>query len=116
MNKTKTCTWIGKSGKKYKYFVYKLPYSFKEKQDGNYIYAKLVEKKWRPIYIGQGDLHDRVSDSHHRALCIKTRKTTHVHAHLNPKEQNRISEETDLLQKHTQAYEPTGCNKKPKGK
>ena len=112
MAEQETCTWIGASKAKYKYFVYELPYSFKEGQDGNYIYARLVEGKWRPIYIGQGDLHDRVSDSHHKADCIKSKGATHVHAHLNGKKEDREAEEADLLANYPQAFEPKGCNEK----
>ncbi len=106
------CGWVGKSGTRYPYFVYSLPESFKEGGDGNYIYAKLVESKWRPIYIGQGDLGERVSPNHHKAKCIADKGATHVHAHLNSKESDRLAEEKDLLVNYSQAYEPTGCNEK----
>jgi len=112
MAEQQTCTWSGSSGTKYKYHVYELPYTFNEGQDGNYIYAKVVEEKWSPIYIGQGDLHDRISDNHHKADCIKRKGATHVHAHLNAKKVDREAEEADLLDNYPQAFEPKGCNEK----
>jgi hypothetical protein len=115
MGDTETCTWTGASGTSYKYFVYELLHTFKKEQNGNYIYAKMVGKKWRPIYIGEGDLGERVSDNHHQAECIKSRNATHVHAHLNLKEQDRLDEEDDLLQNYPQAYKPKGCNEKTGG-
>ena len=112
MSSNPTCTWTGASGAKYTYHVRELPVSFKEGQDGNYIYAKTVNGKWHPIYIGQGDLGDRIGPNHHKAQCIASKGATHVHVHLNAKEQDRLDEEADLLANYSQAYEPTGCNEK----
>lgn len=56
MDTGKTCNWIGKSGKSYLYYVWSLPQAFSPNQDGNYIYTKLVNNQWVPIYIGQGDI------------------------------------------------------------
>ena len=65
-----TCTWVGESGTRYTYYICELPASFKENQNGNYIYSKKnTEGKWVPIYIGQGDLKDR-TENHHQADCI----------------------------------------------
>lgn len=94
----------------YTYYVHDLPASFNPNQPGNYIYTKLVNGYWVPIYIGQGDLGVRVSDSHHKAACIRSKGATHVHVHLNSSEQSRLAEERDLLGRFTQAYVPTGCN------
>lgn len=63
-----------------------------------------------PIYIGEGNLADRISNDHHQAACIKKKGATHVHEHLNPKEDDRTAEEADLLANYTNAYEPNGCN------
>lgn len=35
---------------------------FFSNEDGNYIFAKLVNNKWQPIYIGQGVLGERIGD------------------------------------------------------
>ncbi len=89
--------------------------SFERGQEGNYIYAKLVNGRWRPIYIGEGDLGDRIGDNHHKARCIKEKEATHVHVHLNVNKENLKAEESDLLASYSQAYEPTGCNDKVGG-
>ena len=111
-----TCTWVGASGTNYQYFVWKLPANFKEGQDGNYIFSKKnTEGKWVPTYIGEGDLGDRISDNHHQAACIKQKGTTHVHVHLKAKEEDRKTEESDLLSRYANSYKPNGCNEKPGG-
>ena len=110
------CTWIGKSGTEYTYYIWSLPANFDPNQDGNYIFSKENDKGlWVPIYIGEGDLADRISDNHHQANCIKRNGATHVHVHLNGEERNRTSEEADLLARYTNAYKPNGCNEKEGG-
>jgi len=112
---TESCIWTGESGKEYTYHVYQLPHSFADDQDGNYIYTKTENQSYIPIYIGQGDLGDRIGPDHHQATCIANKGASHVHAHLNPNEQNRKKEEGDLLAIYTMAYSPTGCNEKEGG-
>jgi len=108
------CTWTGQSGTEYPYFAWELPANFKDDQDGNYIYSKKNDKgRWVPIYIGEGDLADRISDNHHQAGCIKKKGPTHVR--LNQKEKDRTAEEADLLAHYTNAYTPSGCNEKEGG-
>jgi hypothetical protein len=110
------CIWIGGSGTQYTYFIHPLPINFDPDQDGNYIFSKKNENgKWAPIYIGEGDLANRVNDNHHRAACIKRNGATHVHVHLNAVEAHRIAEEQDLLERYTNAYAPNGCNRKEGG-
>ena len=112
---TKTCDWIGGSGTKYTYHIHELPISFK-KNDGNYIYSKLnANSNWVPIYIGEGDLSERIGDRHHQATCIRNKGATHVHEHLNSTKNARKIEEQDLLQNYTNAYQPNGCNEKEGG-
>ena len=103
--------WTGKSGTKYGYWSKPLPFSCNAGQDGNYIFTKIVNNSWVPIYIGQGDLNDRVNDPTHYK-CATGKGATHVHVHTNAKEQDRLNEESDLLALHTNAYAPTGCNQK----
>ena len=111
-----TCTWTGASGTNYTYYIWELPANFDPNQVGNYIYSKKnSEQKWVPIYVGEGDLASRVSDSHHQAACIKSRGATHVHVHLNANENARKAEEADLLARYTNAYKPNGCNEKAGG-
>jgi len=106
-----TYNWIGASGREYIYHIHSLPVNFNLNQPGNYIYAKAnYSYEWIPVYIGQGDLGERISENHHQAECIRAKGATHVHVHLNASEANRVSEEKDLLENYTNAYKPNGCN------
>jgi hypothetical protein len=106
-----TCEWTGASGAKYNYYIFAIPPNFDPNQNGNYIYTKIVNNLWTPIYIGQGDLRDRTTN-HHKANCIASKGATHVHAKLTATEAARKSEEADLLAMYTNAYAPNGCNEK----
>ena len=106
------CNWRGRSGRVYQYVVHSLPVVLRAGQLGNYIYtAAQAHNRWVPIYIGQGDLGDRVSENHHRSMCIKLKGATHVHTHTNLLEEDRLVEERDLLGSYRNAYEPYGCNR-----
>jgi hypothetical protein len=108
--------WNGASGTGYRYAVYpRHPQGIPAKTLGNYIYTKVVNNVWVPIYVGQGDLSERVTKNHHRITCIDSKGATHVHMHLNPKEADRLAEERDLLAGHSDAYTPKGCNVKEGG-
>ena len=114
MSDENTCVWEGASGQEYKYWLHDLPTSFKAGQDGNYIYCKIENDAWVPIYIGQGDVGTRISD-HHQAQCIARKGATHIHVHTRKSKQARLDEESDLLAAHPEAYAPTGCNQKAGG-
>ena len=108
-----TYIWQGASGKTYNYYIYPRHATITEGQVGNYIYAKRnAEGIWIPIYIGQGALSIRVHESHQQIVCINSKGATHIHAHLNTEEAERIREEHDLLTRHSEAYVPNGCNAK----
>lgn len=107
-----TCNWTGASGASYVYHIHSNPPYFDPNQDGNYIYAKMIDNLWYPVYIGEGCLTDRCGNLHHKANCIANKGATHVHAHLNPTEAIRKAEERDLLGRYTNAYAPIGCNDK----
>ena len=116
MSDSPTCNWIGASGASYRYFIHELPVSFNTDQPGNYIFSKLnAEKRWVPIYIGQGDLGDRIGEGHQKWDCIQRKGATHVHVHTNSTEAARLAEEQDLLANYTNAYVPNGCNEKQGG-
>jgi len=104
--------WTGTSGQQYTYFIFNNPPQFNPNQDGNYIYAKVVNKSWVPVYIGEGCLSDRCCDNHHKAEAIRRKGATHVHAHLSGNSLARRVEEMDLLARYVNAYEPAGCNEK----
>lgn len=110
-----TCTWTGASGKQYTYHVYPRGTNITEGQDGNYIYAKLSDDGWLPIYFGEGDLCSRAGDDHHKTKCIDSKSATHVHMRLNSTKEARRAEEKDLLANYTNALTPTGCNVSPTG-
>ncbi len=115
MDKISKYNWEGYSGKIYTYFTYGLPVAFKLNQPGNYIFSrKNTQGNWLPIYIEQGDL-DNCADSHHQIECISQKGATHFHCHTNPTENDRLEEESDLLDNHSQAYQPIGCNELPSG-
>lgn len=114
--RTPTCTWAGKSGAEYTYYVRELPVPLKAEQDGNYVYAKKNSKgRWVPVYIGEGDLRERSGPGHHKARCIRQRGATHFHCHLESDARTRRAEERDLLRRFTNAYTPYGCNENPGG-
>ena len=84
---------------------------------GNYIFSnRNNQNRWVPIYIGEGNLKDRVSSGvHHQAACIERKGATHVHAHLTRTKEDSQAEEEDLLERYTNAYQPYGCNQRPGG-
>jgi len=106
-NRAMTCSWVGASGRSYKYRVYTLGTNFIAKP-GNYVFAKTnAAGNWVPIYIGEsGDLSERF-DNHHAMPCIRRNGATHVHVHASSSNrQERLNEETDLRRN----YNPP-CNK-----
>lgn len=111
---SETQNWVGRSGTSYLYEVYEHPHKFGQ-VEGNYIYTKKIANYWEAIYIGEGNLADRGGPSHQQAGCISSKGATHIHAHSNPVEAARKSEEKDLLARHPEAYAPKGCNVKEGG-
>ena len=92
-----TIMWPGKSGKEYKYWIYPIGASFKD-APGNYIFAK--ESKpghWLPVYIGQTNSLSTRLANHEKESCAKRNGATHIHAHLNEREADRLAEEKDLI-------------------
>ena len=103
--------WPGASGKHYHFYVFELPDPpIPTDEDGNYIFTKHQGGEWRAIYIGQGNLVDRIAEGV-AAPCIQTKDATHVHVQaINEGENVRRNIERDLLAYHDEAYVPTGCN------
>jgi hypothetical protein len=105
--------WIGASGTRYQYAIFpRHPQNIPSGAVGNYIYSKVVNNVWIPIYIGQGDLSVRATKNHHQIECINSKGATAIHMHSNAKESDRLAEERDLLAGHPDAYTPKGCNVK----
>lgn len=95
----RTINWSGKSGKTYKYWIYPIGDSLKA-EAGNYIFAKETTKgRFTPIYVGETSNLDERFDNHHKAGCIKSNGATHIHAHLNADEDDRLAEEADIIAK-----------------
>lgn len=93
-----TILWPGKSGTRYKYWIYRIGTSFTE-APGNYIFAQESEPgTFRPIYIGQtSDLSMRLGN-HEKEECAKRNGATHIQVHLTPTgEKARLAEEKDLI-------------------
>jgi hypothetical protein len=111
MAERQTCTWTGASGRKYVYDVYRRHPKVPPHEAGNFIYAKMDEqKRWVPIYIGQGDLTQRAAVERDRVGCIDAKGATHVLLHVNFDKNDRRAEEKDLLNNFRQAYSPDGFN------
>ncbi len=71
MTEVATINWPGKSGTQYKYWIYPIGTSFKERP-GNYVFAKETKPgSWSPCYIGQTDnLNERLGN-HEKKLVLK---------------------------------------------
>ena len=97
MAEDNTMEWLGKSGTKCQYWVYEIGHSLKA-EGGNYIFTKRDSNGVHtPIYVGQtGDLSERF-DSHHKADCIRREGATHICTHLTSSENDRVTEESDLI-------------------
>jgi hypothetical protein len=81
-------------------------------QMGGYIYTKIdQDNTWQPIYIGQGDIGVRCTQSHLQIECIDSKGATHVHLKITTDEYIRKSQERDLLAAYPQAYAPAAISK-----
>lgn len=100
----------GASGTNYSYYIFDLAFSPKDSQFGNYMFAKQSDQgHWVPVYIGQGNLKEHMSDKRQVSL-VRKKGATHILARMNPNEQLRRVEEMDMLAGHPEACVPNGCN------
>src|SRR5260370_30353622 len=106
---------VGTAGTKCSFYGYERHPRIIKGQMGGYIYAKIDQNTWLPIYIGQGDIGARCTQSH-QIECIDSKGATHVHLKITADEHIRKSQEQDLLAAYPQAYAPTGCISKGKGR
>ena len=103
-------TWTGASGKKYEYHVWDISTRpNKEREEGNYIFAKVANAYWVPVYIGEGKLQQRY-DAALDEGCVTDKHATHYHVHLESNQGTRKSEERDLIEGNSQCKWPNGCN------
>ncbi len=95
--------WRGISGKLYPYEVRKIGQGFPN-VDGNYIFAKVEDGRWKPVYIGQGNLQQQANLKNRtdkNPPCIIDNGATHIHTHRQARttEEKRKVEEEDLARK-----------------
>ena len=99
-----TINWVGKSGTRYKYWIYKIDTTF-TKSPANYVFAKQTsDDKFSNIYTGEtGDISERF-DSHHKMPCIKREGATRITAHgSSGNEKTRKREEADIVDNYNPA-------------
>jgi hypothetical protein len=109
-----TCNWPGASGKSYTFHVHEIDFDPNPNQDGNYIFTKVVNNSWQPVYVGEGDLKTRLAAAKDDGGVLR-KNSTHIHEHLNANQTTRKAEESDILAAHPVAYAPSGCNVKSGG-
>ncbi len=100
--------WSGKSGTKYRFWIYVRGPTFKEPCPGVYIYAKQTEPhRWAPpLYIGQTEnVNERLTD-HEKEECVNRNSATHIHIRIVTDQKSRLAIEKDLIEK----WKPA-CNK-----
>lgn len=104
------CSFRGASGADYSYYVFSLNFKPNDNRFYNYLFASLsAEGNWIPLFIGQGDLKQYLSDRV-RLRDVALTGATHVLAHVSPHEQQRRMEALDMLASHPQAHAFSGCN------
>jgi hypothetical protein len=106
-----TSSFHGASGAEYDYCVFSKGFKPNDDQYYNYMFASLSpEGNWLPVFIGQGDLKQYLSDRLH-VRSIAPAGSSHVLAHMNPDGQRRRMEALDMLASHPQVHAFTGCNR-----
>ena len=92
--------WDGRSGKEYKYWIYKIGVSF-ESIPANYCFAEEPKPNhWRPIYFGETEDISERFDDHNKIGCIREQGATHIPVHKSNRDKEaRCAEETDLINK-----------------
>lgn len=108
--------WPTTNGNSLEFTGYPIDTNFTAGQFGNYIFAKFTNNNntCLAVYIGEGDIKDRVTD-HLKKGCVTKKGATHIFVRLNNNEKGRFDDETKLLIGNPEAYEPTGCNVKEGG-
>lgn len=111
MDRERTFVWQGASGKLYRFEIVKIDEDIAVNQTGIYLFARRQPQGWEAVYIDHGELKVEI-DYHINYRCVIDKSATHIHIYRNEESNTRQSIVTDLLAKHTEAYEPYGCNKR----
>jgi hypothetical protein len=108
--------WPTVNGKSLEFIGYPINTNFVVNQFGNYIFSKFNNNTntWYALYIGEGDIKQRVSE-HIKNNDVIKKGATHIYVRLNNNEKGRFDDETDLLIGNPEAYIPIGCNVKKGG-
>ena len=73
--------WQGASGRLYTYLVYELPKGLDSTQNGNYIFTMVVNGRWVPLHIGEGNLSSETNLARQTLSgWLIDMGATHVHA------------------------------------
>ncbi len=102
--------WSGGTGEQYFHIIHKMPCRPYSNNEGNYVFAKLVDDNWQAVYIGEGKLRDRYDEAMNKE-CVTDKDATHYHWHLNADADERFYEEADMIDGNDECMEPTGCNR-----
>ena len=99
MTEVQVITWSGQSGKGYKYWIYPINASLKDKP-GNFIFVKRTRFGfWLPCYIGETENLKTCLRGLEKEVRLKRYGATHIHSHLNfDGEEVRSLEEKDLIE------------------
>jgi hypothetical protein len=105
-----TSSFCGASGTDYSYGVFPQDFVPQDQQFYNYVFANLSpEGRWNPVFIGQGDLKQFLSDQA-RLRGVAHLRSTHVLVSISPDAQQRHIEVADLLAGYPQALTSSGRN------
>lgn len=101
----------GISGVLYCCHLYPIDHSTTPSKSGIYIFIKLLNEEWHPVYIGQThDFYNRIYlelECHDAWDCIQKNRATYVAIYeFSGTEQQRIRIETDLRHSYS-----TMCNR-----
>lgn len=88
--------WIGKSGQKYRFWIYSYNKQFPAKP-GNFIVCTMLANGWKPVFIGHTQDLSKCIEEIQEIDCVEKSFPTHIHAHFNPdSEEQRLEEAKDI--------------------
>jgi hypothetical protein len=86
---------VGRTGRRYVYFVFELPANIPPGRIGNFIYARLdASGAWQALAVGHGALRDRTRGP--GAGTGRVTAATHFHCHVSLAWDDRLAEAADL--------------------